>query len=145
MNRPLYENAESKADEQRIIEYFCAYVLKKQDRTFVPHKLKKHYLIDYVLCENQLVKAWAEAKRRNVDKDEYKALILSLSKFDELVRRSMQGFGAILIFEFNDCTAWLDVAELREPRITMNGRKDRNDPDDIEPVVWIPKEMWKVI
>ena len=144
MNRPTYENAQSLADEERIIKSFCDGVKIESGQEFIPWKLPRRYKVDYALCsDTKVIRAYAEVKKRDIPSDKYKEIILSFEKYDAMVRLQEYGFKCVLIFEFHDGIFHLDVKSLAECRVGMSGRTDRNDPDDTEPCIWIPNHMWQ--
>jgi len=148
MSRPMYENKQDNANEEKIINDFKEYILTKDSSlVFDHHKLPIKYKLDYALTYRDMkhVYAFVEAKRRKVPKDKYPWLILSLQKFYALQDAVGVGIRAFLVFEFDDGTFFIEMRDFQSPRITINGRTDRNDPDDIEPVVCIPRDIWRKV
>lgn len=148
MSRPTYETAQDRENEEKIINDFKKFIRsKKPELALNHHKLPKKYKIDFALTYQDMkhVYAFVEAKRRNVTKDEYPWLILSLDKFYAMQSCVGIDIKAFLVFEFNDGTFFIDMKRFDRPRVVINGRKDRNDPDDIEPVVCITRDMWRVV
>jgi hypothetical protein len=142
VNRPIYENAETLANEKRIIDKWCEDMWERTGKHPVPFKLARKDRIVYALSVNNQVTSFAEVKKRHVGVREYKELILSFSKFDALRRMMEFGFKSLLVFEFEEGIHWLDVKSLEMPRVSINGRKDRGDDQDFEPVIWIPRNLW---
>ena len=148
MSRPKYVTKADEENEEKIIGQFKDYILTFKPRLLLNHhKLPDKYEIDYAITYKDMkhVYAFVEVKRRNVDKDTYPWLILSLNKYYAMQRCVGMGIKAFLVFEFNDGTFFIDMNEFESPRITIHGRTDRNDPDDIEPVICIPKEDWRAV
>jgi hypothetical protein len=143
MSRPIYETPETLADEKRIIDIWCEKMWETTGKHPVPFKLARKDKIDYALSVNNNVTSFAEVKKRHVGVREYKELILSFSKFDALRRMMDLGFKSLLVFEFAEGIHWLDVKTLEAPRVSINGRKDRGDDQDFEPVIWIPGYLWR--
>ena len=148
MSRPMYENKQDRENEEKIIKDFKAFILTKNKSLLLNHhKLPAQYRLDYALTYKDMkhVYAFVEVKRRKVNKDTYPWLILSLKKYYSLRDAVRVGIRAFLVFEFDDGTFVIEMKDFDQPRIVIHGRKDRNDPDDIEPVVCIPKEMWREV
>lgn len=107
-------------------------------------KLPVRYEIDWAIYRDSNLKAFAELKCRNHPFGKYPSLMLSLMKWTtgkSLARHANVPF--IIVAKFSDCLAYCETQQAAE--IVWSGRKDRNDPQDLEPVVLIPKHQFKVI
>ena len=86
-------------------------------------------------------------KCRTNPKDKYPTYMLSLDKW--LAGMNMHLFGGlpfVLVVQWSDCIGFLKcVNAIKHITIDMGGRKDRNDSQDIEPVVYIPTNLFKVV
>lgn len=114
-------------------------------------KLPKQYRLDYGILRGDHMTALAEVKVRNVRSDKYATLMVSAEK----IRTGMDWASKfpmkfILFVGYEDGIFWCDASNL--PWATVNypgiflgigGRKDRNDWQDVEPVVHIPKQLFK--
>ncbi len=137
MTRPTYERpADLEAEREMIAAVFPS---------VVAHKLPVSYRIDYLLevykTSAGIRRAWCECKARNVPFGTYADYMLSLGKFAagcELARNT--GYPLLLIVRWTDCITrhTLDTSTPAAYPIEMGGRKDRDDDQDIEPVVMIP-------
>lgn len=105
------------------------------------HKLPVSYRVDYAICSAADGCVWGvlELKRREHELDRYPTLILAAGKYMEARRWSMLGIPAFLAVRCRDGDY---IHRLRRDpyHVAIGGRKDRNDPADIEPVVHIPIE-----
>ena len=143
MSRPIYENEQSKADEARIILSFCEGVYTESGQEFTPIKLPMRHKVDYALCSgDKTIRAFAEVKKRDIPSDKYREILLSFDKYDAMVRLTEYGFKCILVFEFHDGIFYVDVKNIVDCKIGIGGRTDRNDPEDIEPCIFIPNHLW---
>lgn len=94
-------------------------------------KLPKAYRVDFALTVAQTIKAWAEIKCRGRMYDE---MFLSLGKLLEGQRLAEQtGHPFLLVYAFGGRVFWADVSTSK-PRITIGGRTDRQDWQDVEPM-----------
>lgn len=134
--RPLYESTHDIVKEVEI-----AGVLETVWECDV-HKLPRSYQWDYGAFRDGNMQAVFEIKCR---KKKYNTLILSLHKIMKGHDYDRVGIRAFVVIE------WLDgLYYLRLPvplgrdhcRVEWGGRKDRNDAEDMEPVVHIPVEMF---
>ena len=104
---------------------------------------KMHYkmAIDYMAFDALDIHALAviEIKRRQVCSTKYQSVILSLAKFNkgiEFYKNNDLSF--IFAVKFDDGIFTYEYSPDDFFMIVFGGRKDRNDPQDIEPVVHIP-------
>jgi len=143
MSRPIYETSEHRAAERNTADLIAsAYRI-----SMIPMPLKTQ--VDYMgwSDERNRVRAFFEMKRRNVDRLRYETLMLSLHKvvaMDELERST--GVPVMLAVTWNDGTGLLRVSKVERPLdIEIGGRWDRNDPQDVEPVVHFDVNKFKMI
>lgn len=134
--RVLYENAATLADESAV-----ASVLEKAwaCRAF---KLPIAYRVDYALTIEGKIKGWAEIKCRG---RRYDDMHLSLHKWmagAELSRATDAPF--VLVYAFKDGIVWRRV-DKDKPELTIGGRNDRGDWQDIEPMVTFPLVGFKTL
>lgn len=128
--RPTYETEETLRKEREIIIAFCSampFVFKKTPK-FCPVDFFL-YSIDKKGCP---VSAVAEAKERDRVRQPGEILILSERKLKECWQIADQyGVPFLFITDFNGKIHYNKMK--REYPVKMIGRKDRNDPLDIEP------------
>lgn len=138
VNRPLYENDQNRADEQRIAD-----VVGRMTRcTF--NKMPMSYRLDYAAVRDMEIIGWAEIKKRNYEFRKYSDFIISLGKYTaalhlsedtNLPSRFYIQFGKGIykhIPVFPIVTRW-------------GGRADRNDPQDMEPMAVIDWDCFELI
>lgn len=131
MNRPQYESNIDLTNEQRV-----AAKLSILWRAYF-HKLPKSYHVDWMVCRNNQTVAFAELKCRQNTRFAYPTFMISLAKWmrgKELAREAKVPF--IIIVNWTDGTFFLKVQD-QPVTYGFGGRKDRNDSQDMEPVVFI--------
>lgn len=149
MTRPIYEKPEDLAKEREIIDRWCVDYGRKYNAEFKAFKLPVfRYIIDFAItdCNNNIL-AWAEVKARD-GKDlmrfkDYWISSYKMMKGLDLARFSGKPFFLIGRFLNNDiyfCNFSKVPAE--EYKFGINGRADRNDKDDYEPVIYIPTKYF---
>lgn len=138
--RPKYETEESLQDERRLISFIEPLWRCKGAKT------PGYYALDYALHRSSEVLAFAEFKCRKNTFDKYPTYILSLHKFmaAEAVSKSMR-IPSFIVVEWTDRIGFVTVTSDVVVRLTMGGRKDRGDPQDMEPVVEIDLKKFKIL
>jgi len=109
-------------------------------------KLPVSYRLDYAVMEMGQVVQWLELKNRSHAMHKYPAYWISLGKFlhgAALADRTTISF--ILAVRFSDCDALVNCSALSRKQwgIAHGGRRDRNDPADMEPLVTIPINLFE--
>jgi Holliday junction resolvase len=128
--RPRYESASDVDNELLVVTELC-------DRWHcTARKVPISYHFDYVLMRGKPV-AVVEIKCR---KRRYETLILSLQKAVMLHFYAQQMGVKPLIVVHWDKTYFTALQPVRDYQITWGGRIDRNDDQDMEPVIHIPSE-----
>mgnify|MGYP003630902216 CR=1 FL=1 len=138
--RPTYESSQDLRNEQDIILTFTNYF----GGHLTPVKMPKQYRLDYCLVYGDVIKAFAEVKKRKNPKDKYETYIISLSKV--MTAKSIKrdtGLDALIIVEWEDCIGYTQLDG--DWIIKTGGRVDRNDWQDIEPVVHIPVTEFTIL
>jgi len=139
MSRPLYENNEDRGNEEAVITevcniWHCEY-----------QKLPLAYKLDYALMRDQKIVALSEIKCRNVPTDAYETIMISSLKAVAARRLSEEmKVPAMFIIRYQDDIRFINFSE--EPdSVEVGGRKDRNDPQDIEIVFHYDRKRLKSI
>lgn len=136
--RPVYESANDISREAGVAEilssaWHCAI-----------HKLPKLYSCDFAAMREKAIHAWLEIKVRNAS---YATYLISLHKWMkgvELSEVSGKPFFLVVAWPVNGQQVVMYYPVTREKvRVVLGGRKDRNDPADIEPMVEIPTERFR--
>jgi hypothetical protein len=137
--RPFYESSKDLATENEVAEALS----KKTGYVF--HKLKIAYHVDWLVMQENKPKYVAEIKRRFNVKDQYPTLMLSLHKWMNGKQMSKEmNVDFVVIIKWDDgvfCHAAGDSPVI----YGFGGRKDRNDDQDQEPMVFIPVDKFKRI
>jgi len=132
MPRPRYENKESLEQEQSFgtviqLAWNCELV-----------KMPMQYKIDYCCYRDNNLIGFVELKNRTCTKSRYPTYILSLSKYLTAVELSrILGKPTNLCVRWTDETGYVRLDTIRDPHISQGGRTDRNDWQDVEPVIHI--------
>ena len=92
-------------------------------------------------------RAVVEVKNRACKRHKYPTYMISVDKW--MAGLSMQSYiklPFILVVSWDDEIGYLNCYEhLNEINVNMGGRKDRNDAQDIEPVVHIPIYLFETL
>jgi hypothetical protein len=133
-DRPTYETTTDRQHEKRIAEiisdlWFCHV-----------RKLPVAYRLDYAASRAGEVLAWIEIKKRNCTIDQYPDVFLSLQKVIAANQlHSVSERPCMFVVEFNDALAYARIVKPGR-KIMVRGRTDRNDWQDVEPIVLIPRD-----
>ena len=129
MPRPLYETAKDLHHEQEIINILsdiweCRF-----------QKLPIAYSMDYSAERDGCIVAFVEIKRRNVKGSQYPSIMVSMNKHLKAKQYdSLTGIKTFFVIAYNDSLKYIDLTETPN-KITTGGRTDRNDHQDVEPVI----------
>jgi hypothetical protein len=132
-SRPVYENTATLAAESE----FAAKIEKVFGCTL--KKLPMRYSVDFMcVCGINLL-SWSELKNRNIRSDQYPNYFLSLQKWISGNQLSCETGAQFRLFvRFTDCDMWLNCSQHSFSFITYGGRVDRDDWQDMEPMVVLP-------
>ena len=130
-SRPTYEKSSDIANEERVAEKLSEmWELDNWQRNPL------RYPVDISLMRGNRIKAFAEIKCRNVSSCTYSTYLLSAGKVmsaHTLTRAT--GLPCFLVVQWTDCLGWIDL-EMTEPLyVGWGGRIDRDDSQDMEPVM----------
>lgn len=140
MARPLYEKPSDLANELTVINSVSAMA----GMEFI--KMPIRYSVDYALIKHSRVQAWIEIKCRKNIQSAYPTLIISAAKLMEGATLShYSGKPFYLVVQWADKTGRIKVSDLKQFRLSVGGRKDRSDLQDIEPVYEIPVDHFEII
>jgi hypothetical protein len=138
--RPLYETSADRANEKDLA---CSLGLLWNA---MPVELPKQYMVDWAFQRGKEIAAFCEIKCRRVNSDTYPSLILSLAKWMRMVDLSKAtGLPVFLIVKYADGLVKIIKADRMRQRVIVGGRSDRNDSQDMEPVVEIFNEELKCL
>lgn len=134
MSRPLYESRKDLAHEKYVAKKIAtAYDLRLT-------KMHKKLSIDFMAFDKSgRAVAVIEVKRRHNRHTKYPTIILSLMKFNRGVEfYNSNKLNFIFVVEFDDGIFTYDYSPEDNFEICYGGRTDRNDSQDLEPVIQIP-------
>lgn len=140
-DRPAYESEMDRQKEARLI--------KAAFPDLIIHKLPRRYHIDYLCTHDRLAKHWVECKARNAEWGNYDGYMISLDKYLAGVRLARETQGLFWLVTGWRCgtVAVVNIGTVipMAYHIQTAGRSDRQDFDDVEPVVLIPNSSFKVL
>lgn len=136
--RPLYESSQDIVSESKVL------VLIEKAWGCRGVKLPLKAQLDYLLLRDDRGAAWAEIKVRTNPRGRYPTYMISLSKV--MAARELSGASdlpSVLVVQWTDKLGYIRMDTLEKFHIAIGGRTDRNDAQDVEPVVLIPIEEFK--
>jgi len=144
MNRPLYETNKDRLAEARVAK-------RVADKwSCKPVKLRPTYVVDYALLQGDVCKAFMEIKCRNYSMkqmDDMGGFMLSLDKWRAGIDLSRCSGAAFILVVSTPDAVWWHRIEAGKPDdhdgVAFGGRTDRDDPQDVEPVVLLKAVRFK--
>jgi hypothetical protein len=106
-------------------------------------KLPDYTRVDFLLHRDGVAKSVIEIKCRNVSSDRYDTYMVSKGKYNALLGWVDMGFKAALVVRWTDAIGIVRVPI--DHTEGVGGRTDRGDALDIEAVVHIPIDRFKII
>ena len=144
MSRPFYESPKDRGNEKEVVQKW----LKEDSRYFV-RKLRTKYILDFGVFEkktNKMVAA-VEVRCRNVSPDAYPDIMCNLLKHRAADMFNDLGIPTYFLvrFESGEIYSHKYVLDNGHYEVKLGGRTDRNDWEDIEPILCVPmKEFNKI-
>lgn len=135
MARPIYQSKDDLANEDRIIKRVVE--MWRYRGVFGHRKLcEGAYRVDQALYgAYDRVLCFAEVKCRDLPFGFGDGFWLSLHKVEAAVNLWHTGCVPVLfIGEFKGELAYFDFAKARPTKVVLDGRRDRDDPKDVEPL-----------
>ena len=132
-SRVLYETGENLASEAEILD------LIEKKWTCQSTKLAIKHQLDYLLLRNQRGVAWVEIKARGTPFRQYPTYMTAMTKI--MAARALaeaSKLPSFLVVRWSDKCGYIRIDTLLDFEISMGGRTDRDDRQDIEPVMLIP-------
>lgn len=110
-------------------------------------KLTVPYRVDFALEKEGAVQAWVEVKCRNYPSTRYPTLMISVLKWETgIMRAQATGLPFIIAIGFADGIKYYRYSSEHKVSFTWGGRtRLTRDQSDIEPVVHIPMELFKIL
>lgn len=135
--RPRYETESDLSNERQVISIFS----EKFKCTF--SKMPIRYGLDYAMSRDGKVRAFAEIKCRSSPVSQYDTYMLSLGKLVSAHNlRVATGLDCFLMVRWTDAVGYIKMDSGFS--VAVGGRLDRNDWQDIEPVVHYPIDSFKI-
>ena len=133
------ETAQNRKDEETAAEQI------KAAWGLTAKKLPRLYHLDFVLLDKENgIRAFAEVKTRSNTQHLYPEYMIGLSKVLQAKKLSeVTGYASLLIVQWSDVTGWINLLE--HQRFGWGGRKDRNDPQDLEPMAFFTASAFKAL
>ncbi len=138
--RPMHETKENLSNEQEVKQAI-------EGRFNVElNKLPISYRMDFMAFTGGKPSSVVEVKcRKKASSTTYPCFMLALGKWNAGIDYTMKNNIAFtLVGKYTDGIFYYKYKETDKVDIKwLNGRSDRNDPDDKEPCVYIPMELFK--
>tara|TARA_R110000751_G_scaffold101852_3_gene196191 strand:+ start:569 stop:1066 length:498 start_codon:yes stop_codon:yes gene_type:complete len=131
--RVMYESGEDLASEAEIIDLIEKKWVCQSSKLAIKHQL------DYLLLRNQKGVAWVEIKARGTPLRQYPSCMIAMTKI--MAARALSETSKLpsfLVVRWSDNCGYIRIDTLLDFEISMGGRTDRGDKQDIEPVMLIP-------
>jgi hypothetical protein len=136
--RPTYERAEDRNRQRTVMGWFC------QSYGCSAKELPPLAAWDFEATLDGDVVAIVEVKCRTNGINAYPTYLISHAKVEAmLAEASARTIAPILLVSWSDARGWVNLADAPH-EVADGGRRDRNDPADIERVALIPVEEFKV-
>ena len=133
--RPKYETKEDRNREEVVLSSAC------RSWGCAAHKLPDRYEFDYLLMRKKVGKAWLEIKVRTNERDDYPDYMVSFAKLMAARRLSgASGLPSFLLVQWVRSKGLIRLDTIKKFTLSMGGRSDRGDAQDLEPVIFIPMQ-----
>lgn len=138
MTRPIYETSENRKNERlaakELAEIFDCQVVQN----------KKLYPADYSLVRNGKVSAIGEIKVRTCSKDKYSTFFISADKIHKCKNFAREFKLQFFLFVWwSDGLYGLNLMDTETEKLTIGGRFDRGDSQDVEPMAHYDTSIFK--
>ena len=131
--RPKYETEEDRNREAVVLSSVC------RSWECAAYKLPDRYEFDYLLMRKKEGKAWLEIKVRTNERDDYPDYMISFAKLMAARRLSeASALPSFLLVQWVRSKGLIRLDTIKKFRLSMGGRSDRGDAQDLEPVIFIP-------
>lgn len=141
--RPLYESSGDLKNEQDVARELGL----RWDCQFIKMPLRYH--VDFAILHKRELAAWSELKVRNYSMPEIHKMggyMLSLGKWMEAERLSkISKLPFVLVVKTTDGLWHYTTRDFEHDGISIKGRTDRNDWQDVEPCVMFQTSRFKQV
>lgn len=140
MARRSYETEENLVKEREIADF----IQSVWHMSLI--KNPKSYRIDFGVMKGGRIRGWVEVKERKINLFTYPTVILSLAKWMQGRRLALEtGTRFFFVIQVIDGSILCSEETSATRKVNYGGRRDRNDSEDIEPVVHIPIADFRVL
>ena len=94
---------------------------------------------------NPICGFYCEVRCRNNYFLKYPTMILAEKKWVELKKFSMPTAPSVFLVSWTDCIGYVKYDENLKVRREWGGRNDMRDSEDVEPLIHIPREYFKIM
>ena len=137
--RPIYETDEDLKKEKSLSD-----MISKSWRCEL-QKLQPRDPFDYAAVRDGKVVAFVEMKNRTNEYGRYDTYMISMTKLMHAKNiKEATDIPSILAVKWTDSVGWVKLNNITT-HVTMGGRFDRNDPQDVEPVCHIDMKDFVMI
>jgi hypothetical protein len=137
--RPIYETPADQSREEQVrvwLERHCRCTAVK---------LKPLYQFDHALVQDGEIQGFAEIKCRTFPSTQYRSYLISGDKMVKaLAWRELAGVPCYLVVAWTDAIGMFLIEPGQDYTVKLGGRKDRKDPQDLEPCFYIPLGWFKI-
>jgi len=139
--RPLYETQQDRDNELALSK-----IIEKEFKC-VLHKMPIKLSLDYMATRNDSAVAFIEARQRKTPMFQYPTYMISLYKvMMASTLTQATGLPCFLAVQWSDAAGICKLpADYSEQDVQMGGTMRRNDPQDIEPMVYFNLSNFRVI
>ena len=132
MPRPIYE---TDSDVER--EEWVAQTLSERWKCSGWKRNPRKYPIDISFIRDNQVVGFAEIKCRNVARQKYDTYMISADKIVAGINLAKAtNLRCLLVVCWTDAIGWIDMHKTEPDSIGYGGRLDREDSQDVEPVIY---------
>lgn len=129
--RPIYETEEDLAKEASLGSIIARHWKCRMQ------KLQPRDHFDYAAIRDGKVSAFIEIKNRTNKMSQYPTYMISMTKVINATMTTIAtGIPCFLVVRWIDKTGYVNIGNI-DTTVTMGGRTDRSDPQDVEPVCHI--------
>jgi hypothetical protein len=109
-------------------------------------KLHKHYIIDFVVLDNKKIVAVCEFKTAKYSIGKYPTFMMSLNKWNKgLEYFNLHNVPFYILAKYTEGFYLHEYSPSVKYWIELGGRRDRDDPLDIEPIIRVKTEDFRYL
>ena len=132
----MRQQYETQADKNR--EFVAKGLLKEMFYKREIVKLHKHYIIDFVLLDGKEIVGVVEFKTAKYSIDKHPTFMMSLNKWNKgLEYYHQHNIPFYILAKYTEGYYLHEYSPNLSYKVELGGRRDRDDPLDIEPIIRI--------